>query len=229
MWEEVKGGRREERGGVVGGIPSAETLKATKEEREDAQVALTKFDELTETGTREKFLKMFEDNGGGKNGLKFSYTFTGIIEHKEDTTTATLGKYCSVGQILWMFGRTLKDFDTMAEAVADVVLLVKKNQEDNMWDEEMHPSSINLERPEYSSYWFHQDEGKRVSLTQQETKRIEGTAEIKTPKALENVVGAMEILGYKPPEDDSTVTITNVKYETLMKEVALLLLTYLVR
>ena len=62
-------------------ICTPDTYKASPEEREEAQRALTKYDMLTDHGDRMRFLKNFEENGGGtgKDSMKFVSKFQKIF------------------------------------------------------------------------------------------------------------------------------------------------------
>ena len=202
-------------------IYTPDTYKATKEEKEEASNALAKYDLLTDHADRERFLKNFEESGGGqgKDSLKFVSTFQKSLDFNDTTTLSQVEDYFAVGEILAFNGSALSNFKSVSDAVSDVNYLVKKNMDANGWTEEDHPPQLDEEKPEYSKFWYVKGKGKETAWKQNQCKKIQGDAALKNLAQLQLGCKFMECMGFQEEEKGSGATIENVKSPLLIKEI----------
>ena len=151
-----------------------DTYKATKEEKLEAERALAKYDLLTDNDERGRWIKQFEQNGGGigPNALKFASKFDKSLEFNDSTTLRQVEDYYSPGEILQFNGTCIANFKSVTEAVEDAEYLVKKNMEAHGWTEEEHPPLLDEVKPEYSKYWFARGMGKETSWERKQQKSL---------------------------------------------------------
>ena len=198
-----------------------DTYKATKEQKLEAEKALAKYDLLTDNDERQRWIKQFEQNGGGigPNALKFASNFNKSLEFNDTTTLKQVEDYFTPGEILIFNGTSLSAFKSVTEAIQDAEYLVKKNMEANGWTEEEHPPLLDEVKPEYSRYWYVRGMGKETSWEQKQHTKLGGDANLKNVGQLQKAMGFMEGMGYQEQEGEpSSVQIENVKYTLLMKE-----------
>ena len=98
-------------------------IMQTPEEKEEAERALAKYDVLTDYADRQRFLKSFEEHGGGtgKDALKFVSSFKKSLEFNDTTTLGQVEDYYTVGEILTFNGSALSNFKKVSDAVSDAL------------------------------------------------------------------------------------------------------------
>ena len=200
--------------------------QATDEEKKDAFTALTKYETLTDSASRQRFIKQFADGGSGtgKDSLKFAQSFAMSLAHEDKTVVEQTEDYLSVGQILQFEGQSLGNFPSMAMALEDCKYLVKKNARLHCWDELEHPAELDEEKPEYSKFWYVKGHGKKTSWSQVEKKELQGEAALKGAKQLADGTKFLECLGFEQAVE--VTAIANVKHELMTKELETVKYTY---
>jgi len=95
---------------------------------------------------------------------------------------------------------------------------------------EPKPEALDTEFPQFSKFWFVFSKPREVTEKQSTNKVLEGDAEIKGIRSLDQARMFMEGMGF--PEEGSSVggepQIVNVKYEELQKKVIELKTSYLI-
>ena len=182
---------------------------------------------LKSRDSRKKFLQLFLDNGEGrgKDALKFVYTFTGDLIDTDKTTVGHKEDYFTSGEILAMWGKNFRDYESTAKAMEDVEYLVEKNRKESMWKEEDHPPLRDEVKPEFSKFWYEQSLGKENTWTHEERKHLQGEAVAKDIKQIESGMQFMEAFGF-PEGGESQTTIEYVAHGKLMTVTEELKLTY---
>ena len=205
-------------------------MQASDEERRECMRALAKYDLLNTGDERKAFVKMFLDHGAGasKESLKFHFKFEGSITHTDSTEMSSRSDYHSVGEILGFFGRKLSEFPSFDDAVKDVQYLVRKNREQEGWNEAEHPAQMDKDKPEYSRFWFCKSGGKTEKWRSDTVKRLSGEADLKDDhRKLNNTLMFMEGLGYEASATaGSEVQISSVKWQQMIEALEPLKFTY---
>ena len=173
-------------------------------------------------------MKTFQENGSGlgKDSLKWAFHFNATLSDVDTTTVTKDENYLTPGEILKANGRSIVEFETEEEALADVQYLVEKNQRVHSWSNADFPPDVDTERPMYSQFYYIKDHGKRRQLAQTQKKELAGESALKGVKQLEQGFKFMEGLGM-PGQLEGGATIESVKYGQMVKDAEDLKSTYL--
>ncbi len=115
--------------------------------------------------------------------------------------------------ILGFAGLSLGDFQSRDEAFEAADELIRQNMEEYQHAGETKQSK----NPLLSKFFYVVAEGKKRTWSQVEVKRLEGTADIKSRKALEESGAFVEGLGSDPSAGGKNVKLENVSYTQMMQ------------
>ena len=145
------------------------------------------------------------------------------IRHEDVTTVGSKEDYFPAGTILTAFGMNVKDFDTGAEILKAVRHLCSKNRQEHGYEEK--PEMIDEEYPAFSKFWYVWSLGKEQTNVGSVQKKLEGDADLKDTKSLQQAKIFLEGLGFEgtdPMASGSGVQIENVKWTKMTSMIELL-------
>ena len=173
-----------------------------------------------------RFLDLFQDNKTlGRDALKFAKDFQMSVTHNDLTTVGTKEDFFPIGQILGLYGQSIKDFKSTDEALDAVRHLCALNREEHGYDEK--PEQVDAKFPIFSKFYFVMGQGKLSVHTSDVQKKLSQHVDIKNLGQLEEAKLFMEGMGFKDEADKSSVQVENAKAAEAKKLVELLKLPYL--
>ena len=173
-----------------------------------------------------RFLDLFQDNKNlGKDALKFAKNFQMAVTHNDVITVGTKEDYLSIGQILGLYGQTIKDFESTEKALEAVRHLCALNRQQHCYDEK--PEQVDDKFLIFSKFFFVIGQGKTCLHTSDVQQKLQQDVDLKNLQQLEEAKLFMEGMGFKDEADKSSVQLENVKAGEAKKLVELLKCPYL--
>ncbi len=173
-----------------------------------------------------RFLSLFQDNKSlGRDALKFAKTFSMSVDHDDTTSVGTREDWYPMGIILKEFGHSVKDFDSVDDALNAVRYLCAQNKAEHGYEDK--PESIDARFPQFSRFWFVKSLGKTEQHKSIVQKKLQQTVDLKGVAQLEQAKIFMEGLGFTDVQPGSSCSgqIENEKATELKKHVELVKLS----
>jgi hypothetical protein len=173
-----------------------------------------------------RFLDPFQDNKAlGEDALKFAKEFHMSVEHNDATTVVTNEDFFPIGQILDLYGQTIKDVKSTEDALDAVRHVCALNREEHGYAEK--PENVDEKFPIFNRFWFVMGQGKISLHTQEVQKKLEQHVDLKNLAQLEAAKLFMEGMGFSDKVPESSMQVENAKATDVKKSVQLLRCSYL--
>ena len=142
------------------------------------------YDSFISNTDRNRFIAAWHNNGKGKNkdDLQFAVKFRQEMSQTQEDEWGSQELWLIPAQILKMKGYSMSDFQTTDKALARAKKLWEENR-DEFKTSEKAPQE-NKDDPEMTRYFWVQDEGHKRKWRQEQSKKIDGSADISSSKQM---------------------------------------------